>query len=135
MPHASNYKPRRGRSVMRSCLLNAKLLLPLGALLLLSCGDSAGPGKASQRPDFQCPAYSAEGLEVSCVTHRGATYVVLRVDLRAALIKALWKDSAGVPYGSSDEAYRRLGGDLLAVTNAGIYSGSHAPEGLHVEGG
>src|SRR5215213_191511 len=131
----SQLQNRRGRSVMRSCLLNAKLLLPLGALLLLSCGDSAGPGKASQRPDFQCPAYSAEGLEVSCVTHREATYVVLRVDLRAALIKTLWRNSAGAPYGSLDEAYRQLGGDPLAITNAGIYSESHAPEGLHVEEG
>lgn len=36
---------------------------------------------------------------------------------------------------STTEAYRQLGGDLLAVTNAGIYSANHAPEGLHVEGG
>ena len=104
-------------------------------LLLISCGNSAGPGKASHRPDFQCPAYAVEGLEVSCLTHRHATYVVLRVDLRAALIKTLWKNSAGVPYGSLDEAFRQTGGDLLALTNAGIYSESHTPEGLHVEGG
>jgi uncharacterized protein YigE (DUF2233 family) len=104
-------------------------------LLLLSCGNAAGPGKASQRPDFVCPAYAAEGLEVGCLTHRGATYVVLRVDLRAALVKTFWKNPAGAPYGSLDEAHRQLGGDLLALTNAGIYSASHAPEGLHVEGG
>jgi uncharacterized protein YigE (DUF2233 family) len=104
-------------------------------LLLLSCGNSAGPWKASHRPHFQCPAYAVEGLEVSCVTHHEATYVVLRVDLRAARIKTLWKNSAGAPYGSLDEAYRHIGGDLLALTNAGIYSESHTPEGLHVEGG
>jgi uncharacterized protein YigE (DUF2233 family) len=40
-----------------------------------------------------------------------------------------------VPYGSLDEAYRQVGGDLLALTNAGIYSEQHAPEGLHIEGG
>jgi len=120
---------------VRSCLLNAKLLLPLGALLLLSCGNSAGPGKASQRPDFVCPAYAVEGLEVTCLTHHEATYVVLRVDLKAALVKTLWKDSAGAPYRSLDEAYRQTGGDLLALTNAGIYSEGHTPEGLHVEGG
>lgn len=116
-------------------MLNAKLLLPLAALLLLSCGKSAGPGEASDRPEFVCPAYSVEGLEVSCLTHRGATYVVLRVDLRAALVKTLWKNPAGAPYGSLDEAYRQNGGGLLALTNAGIYSESHTPEGLHVEGG
>lgn len=111
------------------------LLLPLGALLLLSCGDSAGPGEAPDRADFQCPAYAVAGLEVSCVTPRQTTYVVLRVDLRAALVKTLWKNPAGVPYGSPDEAYRQAGGGLLALTNAGIYSESHSPEGLHVEGG
>lgn len=104
-------------------------------LLLLSCGDSAGPGKESHRTDFQCPAYAVEGLEVSCLTSRGATYVVLRVDMKAALIKVLWKDSAGAPYGSLERAYRQTGGGLLALTNAGIYSEGYTPEGLHAEGG
>jgi uncharacterized protein YigE (DUF2233 family) len=111
-------------------LLSTKLLLLLGVLLLLSCGN-----KASQHPDFVCPDYSVEGLEVSCLTHRGTAYVVLRVDMRATRIKTLWKNSAGVPYDSLDEAYRQTGGDLLALTNAGIYSAGHTPEGLHVEGG
>jgi uncharacterized protein YigE (DUF2233 family) len=110
-------------------------LLPLGVLLLVSCGNSAGPGKASHRPDFECPADAVEGLAVSCLTSRRATYIVLRVDLRAAHIRVLWKNSAGVPYGSLDQAYRQLGGDLLALTNAGIYSENDTPEGLHVEGG
>ncbi len=120
---------------MRSCFLRAALLLPLGVLLLLSCGNPPGTRKASHRPDFQCPAHAVEGLEVSCLTQRGATYVVLRVDLKAARIRTLWKNSAGVPYGSLDQAHRQLGGDLLAVTNAGIYSENHTPEGLHVEEG
>ncbi|HEX8189848.1 MAG TPA: phosphodiester glycosidase family protein [Pyrinomonadaceae bacterium] len=104
-------------------------------LLLLSCGNPAGPGKAPQPPDFTCPAYAAEGLEVSCVTRNSAVFVVLRVDLRAALVRVLWKNSAGAPYGSLDEARRQIGDDLLALTNAGIYSRGHTPEGLHVEGG
>jgi uncharacterized protein YigE (DUF2233 family) len=99
------------------------------------CGNSAGPGKASHRPDFECPAYAVEGLEVNCLTHHQATYVVLRIDLRAAHIKTLWKNSVGVPYSSLDRAYGQIGGDLLAITNAGIYSESHTPEGLHVEEG
>lgn len=110
-------------------------MLPLCTLLVLSCGKSAGPGAASQRTGFVCPAYAAEGLEVTCVTQRQNTYVVLRVDLKAARIRVLWKNADGVPYGSLDEAYRQLGERLLAVTNAGIYSKSHAPEGLHVEEG
>ena len=47
----------------------------------------------------------------------------------------LWRNSANVPYGSLSEAYRQVGGDLLAITNAGIYSASHTPEGLHIEEG
>ena len=120
---------------MRSGFLSIKFLLPLCALLLASCGSPAGPREASRRADSGCPAYAAEGLEVSCVKHRGAQYVVLRVDLRAARIRTLWKNPGGVAYGSLDEAHRQLGPDLLAVTNAGIYSEKHAPEGLHIEEG
>lgn len=120
---------------MRSCFLRARIFLPLGVLFLVSCGNSASPGKASHRPDFECSVYAVEGLEVSCLTSRRATYIVLRVDLKAALVKVLWKNSAGVPYGSLDQAYRQIGGDLLALTNAGIYSENYTPEGLHIEDG
>jgi uncharacterized protein YigE (DUF2233 family) len=126
---------RRGPSGVRSRLLSARLFPLLCALLLVSCGNSDGPGGASHSADFVCPAYSVEGVEVSCITHHGAAYVVLRVDLKAALVKTLWKSPDGVPYGSLDQAQRQIGGDLLAVTNAGIYSESHTPEGLHVEEG
>lgn len=117
---------------MRPCLLEFRRWVLLGTLLLVSCGDSAGPGKV---PDSECPAYAVEGLEVGCVTPRRTTYVVIRVDLRAARIQMLWKNPAGVPYGSLDQAYSQLGDRLLALTNAGIYSAAHAPEGLHVEEG
>lgn len=120
---------------MRTCSLRTKLFLPFGVLLLISCGRSVGPREASHRPDFGCPAHAVAGLEVSCLTSRGATYIVLRVDLKAALIKLLWKNSASVPYGSLDQANRQIGGDLLALTNAGIYSENYTPEGLHVEEG
>ena len=120
---------------MRSYFINTKLFLPLGVLLLLSCGNSAGPEKGSRRSDFVCPAYAVEGLEVSCLTSRQATYVVLRIDLKSAHVKTLWKNPDGIPYGSLEEAYRQTGGDLLALTNAGIYAENHTPEGLHVEGG
>jgi len=120
---------------VRSRFLRIGVFLLLGVLPLLSCGNPASPEKSSPRPDFACPAYAAEGLEVSCLTSRRATYIVLRVDLRAALIRVLWKNSSGVPYASLDQAYRQIGGDLLAVTNAGIYSKNYTPEGLHVEEG
>jgi uncharacterized protein YigE (DUF2233 family) len=120
---------------VKSCFLTTLLFLLLGVLLLPSCGNSPGTEEASRRPGVECPAYAAEGLEVSCLTLRQATYVVLRVDLRAARIETLWRNSAGVPYGSLAEAYRQVGDDLLALTNAGIYSEAHAPEGLLVEGG
>jgi uncharacterized protein YigE (DUF2233 family) len=85
--------------------------------------------------DTKCPVYAAQGIEVSCLTIKQATYVIIHVDLNAALIKTLWKNPAGTTYGSLGEAYRQVGGDLLALTNAGIFSVNHAPEGLHIEGG
>lgn len=121
---------------MKSCLLSVKIFLILSVtLLLLSCRNSPGSGDAPRRRDTKCPAYAAEGVEVSCLTLKQARYVVIRVNLKAALIKLLWRNPAGVPYGSLGEASRQLGGDMLALTNAGIYSGNHAPEGLHIEGG
>lgn len=103
-------------------------------MLLLSCRNSPNAGDAPRPLDTKCPAYAVEGVEVSCLTINQATYVVIHVDLHAALIKMLWRNPAGVPYGSLGEAYRQAGGDMLVVTNAGIYSENHAPEGLHIEG-
>lgn len=120
---------------MRSCCFSLKLLAPLGVLLLLSCGSASGPDQTPPRPDSECPAYKVEGLEVSCVTHRRATYVVLRVDLKQARIKTLWKNPSGAPYSSLEQAYSQLGNRPLALTNGGIYSAAHDPEGLHIEDG
>ena len=103
-------------------------------MLLLSCRNSPRSGDAPRHTDTKCPAYAAQGVEVSCLTINQATYVVIHVDLNAALFKMLWRNPAGVAYGSLGEAYRQVGGDLLVVTNAGIYSEKHAPEGLHIEG-
>jgi uncharacterized protein YigE (DUF2233 family) len=120
---------------MKSCLLHIKIFLILSVMLLLSCRNSPDSEDAPRHVDTKCSAYTAEGIEVSCLTIKQATYVVIRVDLNAALIKLLWRNPAGVPYSSLGEASRQLGGDLLALTNAGIYSEKHAPEGLHLEGG
>lgn len=120
---------------MKSYSLSTKLFLLLALLLLLSCRNSHSSEDAPRRLDAGCPAYAAEGVEFSCLTFKQTRYVVVRVDLRAARIRMLWRNSAGASYSSLAEASRQVGGDLLAVTNAGIYSEKHAPEGLHIEGG
>jgi uncharacterized protein YigE (DUF2233 family) len=120
---------------MTSCLLNTKTLLTFTVMLLLSCRSSSSSGDAPRHLDTKCPAYAARGIEVSCLTFKQATYVITRVDLNAALIKMLWRNPAGDPYSSLGAAYRNIGDDLLAITNAGIFSNNLTPEGLHIEGG
>ena len=120
---------------MKPRLSRAGISLVLSMTLLLSCKNSPGSADTPRHSDTKCPAYVAQGIEVSCITVKQATYVIVHIDLNAALIKTLWKSPEGVPYGSLGEAYRQIGGDLLAVTNAGIFSAKHAPEGLHIEGG
>jgi uncharacterized protein YigE (DUF2233 family) len=120
---------------MTSRLLNARILLTLSVTLLLSCRNSPSAGDAPRHLDTKCPAYATRGIEVSCLTFKQATYVIIHVDLNAALIKMLWRNPAGAPYGSLGAAYRQVGDDLLAITNAGIFSNNRTPEGLHIEGG
>jgi uncharacterized protein YigE (DUF2233 family) len=120
---------------MTSCLLNARILLTLSVTLLLSCRNSPSAGDGPRHLDTKCPAYAAQGVEVSCLTFKQATYAIIHVDLNAALIKTLWRNPAGAPYGSLGAAHRQVGDDLLAITNAGIFSNNHTPEGLHIEGG
>jgi uncharacterized protein YigE (DUF2233 family) len=113
---------------MRFYLLNARVIFILIVMLLFSCRNS------TRDLNTKCRPYAAEGIEVSCLTIKQVTYSVVKVNLKAARIKMLWKNQAGVPYGSLGEAYRQ-NGDLLAVTNAGIYAENLAPEGLHIEDG
>src|SRR5215212_2568485 len=98
---------------MKSCLLHIRTLFILSMMLLLSCRNSSHSGDAPRHLDTKCPAYAAEGVEVSCLTINQATYVVIHVDLNAAVVKMLWRNPSGVPYGSLGEAYRQVGGDLL----------------------
>ena len=116
-------------------LLRIKIVLILSVLLLPSCRNAPNPGDASRQAETKCPALAAEGVQVSCLTIKQARYVIIRVDLNSALIKLLWKNPAGIAYGSLNDASRQTGSDLLALTNAGIYSGDHNPSGLHIEGG
>lgn len=114
---------------MKSCLL------VLIVMLLCSCGSSSGSNEPLRALDTKCRAYAADGIEVSCLTHKQVRYSLVHVNLKAASVKMLWKNPAGAAYGSLSEASRQLGGDLLAVTNAGIYGENKAPLGLHIEGG
>jgi uncharacterized protein YigE (DUF2233 family) len=129
-------KKSSGRATpLKACLLNARWILILSVMLLFACRNSPGSNEAPRQLETKCRPYAAKGIEVSCLTVKQVRYSVIRVNLKAASIKMLWKNPAGVPYGSLSEAYRQLGDDLLAVTNAGIYAGDKTPEGLHVEGG
>lgn len=116
---------------MKPCLSRIIIVITLSVLLLPSCRTWPNSGDAPP----ECPTSTAEGVEVSCFTFKKATYVIIRVALNAARIKLLWKNPAGVPYGSLDSASRQAGSDLVAVTNAGIYSDNQTPAGLHIEEG
>jgi uncharacterized protein YigE (DUF2233 family) len=119
----------------KSSLLNARWLLILSVMLFFSCRNSPDSSEAPRQPDTKCRPYASEGIEVSCLTLKQARYTVIRVNLKAASVKMLWRNEAGVPYGTLSEAYRQFGDDLLAVTNAGIYAENKTPLGLHIEGG
>jgi uncharacterized protein YigE (DUF2233 family) len=120
---------------MKSFLLTAKWMLVLSVLLLFACRNSSSSSEAPRPLDTKCRPFASEGIEVSCLTHKQVRYSIVRVNLKTAFIKMLWRNSAGVPYGSLSEVYRQFGDDLLAVTNAGIYADDKTPEGLHIEGG
>lgn len=121
---------------MKSDLLNARWVLILGVMLLFSCRSApVSRSEAPRQLDTNCRPYASEGIEVSCLTIKQVRYSIVRVNLKSAFIKMLWKNPAGAPFGSLSEAYRQFGDDLLAVTNAGIYAGNQTPLGLHIEGG
>jgi uncharacterized protein YigE (DUF2233 family) len=120
---------------MKSFLFNLKWLLILGVMLLSACRNSPPLSEAPRQSETKCRAYASEAIEVSCLSFKQVRYSVIRINLKAAFVKMLWKNADGVAYGSLIEAYRQFGDDLLAVTNAGIYAGDNTPAGLHLEGG
>jgi uncharacterized protein YigE (DUF2233 family) len=127
---------RSGRAgQMKSCLLNARWIFILSAMLLFACRNSPNSIEAPRQLETTCRPYAGEGVEVSCLTVKQVRYGIIHINLKAASIKMLWRNPAGVPYGSLSEAYRQIGDDLLAVTNAGIYAENQTPLGLHIEGG
>jgi uncharacterized protein YigE (DUF2233 family) len=75
----------------------------------------------------------APGVTWRRVVHRGATYRVVTVDLRAARL-SLVGQRPGAPHraGALDEA---LPAGWVAATNAGLYHRVDEPVGLHVEDG
>ena len=68
----------------------------------------------------------------------GSEFHVVRVDLTQAAISSVWKDKAGTPLMTFENARKQLReSDIepLFMTNAGIFTPSVAPGGLYVESG
>jgi uncharacterized protein YigE (DUF2233 family) len=101
----------------------------LGLALVFAACAAPPPG-----PPPAVAAAPADGVEVRTATFRGASYTVVRVDLRRAEVRTLWKDAGGAPYATLERAARD-GGAPVAVMNGGIYTTTGEPEGLYVEGG
>lgn len=84
-------------------------------------------------------ARSAHGVDSREVSYLGASFRVVRIDLRREQLGLYWRDPAtGRPYSSID-ALRRWGEAhgkrLLFAANAGIYDQHTSPLGLYVENG
>jgi uncharacterized protein YigE (DUF2233 family) len=65
-------------------------------------------------------------------------YRVLKLDPRVQTLELHWKDSSGKPlktFAALEQALKTRQKTLLAATNAGIFTKSFAPLGLHLEWG
>ena len=83
-------------------------------------------------------AQRATPLRVDTVQQGAARVQLVRVDLRRAEVRMLWKDPAGAPFRSPAAVERWAAGAglrLLALSNAGIFDKDRTPTGLHVERG
>lgn len=81
------------------------------------------------------PSAAQSALRVDTVGEPGARVQVVRVDLRRAEVRMLWRDERGAPFRSTARVERWARGGLLAITNAGIFDPDSTPTGLHVERG
>ena len=80
----------------------------------------------------------AAQVRVDTLVEGTARVQVVRVDLRRAEVRMLWKDAAGAPFRSTGAVERWARGEgrtLLALSNAGIFDKDGTPTGLHVERG
>ncbi|HEX8213524.1 MAG TPA: phosphodiester glycosidase family protein [Longimicrobium sp.] len=85
-----------------------------------------------------CLAQRPAPLRVDTVQQGAARVQLVRVDLRRAEVRMLWKDPSGAPFRSPaavERWARGAGLRLLAVSNAGIFDKDRTPTGLHVERG
>lgn len=78
--------------------------------------------------------------EVLSIEHLGKSYVVVKIDPRAADIRLFWKEPGGAPYRTIralDSWLTKNGLQLVAAMNAGIFDKAQppAPLGLHIESG
>ena len=113
----------------------AQVAIICGVLLASCLRPSDFRMPPPQQGGAGCPSYSTTGVDISCANFRGATYVVVRVDLKSARVKMLWRNQAGAPFKNLKAVGEQFGDELIAATNAGIYTGGFRPEGLHVERG
>ncbi len=72
------------------------------------------------------------------VRHHDESYLVYRIDPRTDQLRLLWNDPHGDRFGSFRrvrDAVATQGQQLLFAMNAGIFSTTYAPLGLHIEDG
>jgi uncharacterized protein YigE (DUF2233 family) len=81
------------------------------------------------------PCAAQAPIRVDTVGPAGTRVQVVRVDLRHAEVRMLWKNEAGAAFGGTRRVERWAAGRLLAVANAGIFDPDSTPTGLHVERG
>jgi uncharacterized protein YigE (DUF2233 family) len=81
---------------------------------------------------------SSATLTYTLKSFEGAEFHVVRVDLQRAIISSVWRDAAGQPLLTFENALRHLRETKvkpLFITNAGIFTPSVTPGGLYVESG
>jgi uncharacterized protein YigE (DUF2233 family) len=84
------------------------------------------------------PVTLAPGVVYTHLSHGGAEFDVVEVDLKRARLDLLWRDADGKPldaFSRAGQAVAARGRKLVFATNAGIFDRDRRPVGLHVEDG
>ncbi len=72
------------------------------------------------------------------IEYEGASYTIFTVEPNKHEITLHWKDEKGNPHSSIKNlsaALKKQNKEVLMITNAGMYTPSHAPVGLYIENG
>ncbi len=81
---------------------------------------------------------AAAPVQLRTVTHAGARFDVVEVDLARASVRLHWRDAAGKPYETLERLHAALAAAKpppVALTNAGIFEPGLVPTGLLVVDG